>query len=378
VIDIVNLKPSKYFFIAAFVLMLFLSFLLFRPFAHVIAASVIISYLFYGIYERIDSKIGNKNISALIVTLLVIIAITIPLAFVIHEIMGEASLIYTSSKQMVESGRLFDIKCNPTENSICAFVLRINEIANQPNTKYYIQQSINKLTQSMNNYFTDVVFKLPRKILDLFIMFFLVFYLLKDGEKFVQKIGQWLPIKKRYQKHILLQFKEVMWAVVYGIILVAILQGFLGGIGFFVSGVVLYKTTGIYSSMLLGSPVMWGIFMALGAMIPFLGTPVVWLPVTFSLLITGILENNANMIGVGIGLLIYCVIIVSSIDNLIKPHIIGSRAKLHPALVVIGIFGGIFVFGIMGIFIGPLVLGILATFIKIYEKERNELLSVFQ
>lgn len=310
--------------------------------------------------------------------MLVIVIITIPLAFVLNKLVREASVIYVSARQMIAQGDFFDVNCNPTNNKACSFLLKINEIINRPQVKFYIEQSINKLTLSLNNYFSSFVFTLPRRILDLFIMFFIVFYLFKDGKKLVEKICLWLPIKRRYQNHILQQFKDVIWAVVYGIILVAFIQGILGGIGFFVSGLILYKTAGIYSPILLGSPIVWGLMMALFAMIPLLGTPIIWLPVSLAMLARGVSENNTALIGISLGLLMYCTLIVSTIDNILKPHIIGNKAKLSPALIILGIFGGIFVFGTIGIFIGPLVLGILATFIKIYEKERNELLSILQ
>jgi predicted PurR-regulated permease PerM len=288
----------------------------------------------------------------------------------------EVSVIYISAKQMIANGDIFGVRCDSAQNQMCSVLVKVNEFINTPNIKYAIEQGITRFNRLTDTYISSFVMQLPRRLLELFIMFFIVFYLFKDGKLLVDKLGEWLPIKKKYQEHIIQQFKDVMWAVVYGILVVAVSQGVLGGIGFFISGVILYKTTGIYSSILLGSPIFWGIMMALFAMIPVVGTWVVWLPVGFGLLATGISTNNPNMVGVSIGLLLYCLVIVSTIDNFLKPHIIGSRAKIHPAVVMLGIFGGLLTFGITGIFIGPIVLGILATFIKIYEKERNELVRI--
>jgi len=132
-------------------------------------------------------------------------------------------------------------------------------------------------------------------------------------------------------------------------------QGVIGAIGFIIFGV--------------GSPIFWGMMMAIFALIPFLGTAIIWVPASLILLIKGFLSNNGWMIGKGIGLFLYGLLIVSTLDNIIKPKLIGHKGKIHPAVVLLGILGGLNLFGFIGIFIGPIILAVFIALSKVYSDE---------
>jgi len=151
----------------------------------------------------------------------------------------------------------------------------------------------------------------------------------------------------------------VTFAVFYGNIFVAIIQGILGGVGFFVLGV--------------ESPVLWGFVMILFALIPYFGTAIIWLPAALNLLFKGYLENDASYTARGIILIVYGILVISSIDNILKPRLIGSKAQVHPVLVLLGVLGGLSLFGFIGLILGPVMLALLMTFVDIYEEEKAEL-----
>ena len=155
--------------------------------------------------------------------------------------------------------------------------------------------------------------------------------------------------------------QEVIFATVYGVIIVAIIQGIVGTIGFIIFDV--------------PSPILLGLLLTFAALIPFVGTALVWLPASALVFLNGYLNADTTMIGKGIGLFLYGALVISLIDNLIRPKIISKEAKLHPVLILLGLFGGIRVLGPIGMVVGPLVLALLVSFVDIYQRDKHEISS---
>jgi predicted PurR-regulated permease PerM len=171
-----------------------------------------------------------------------------------------------------------------------------------------------------------------------------------DHEIAIAKIKDWIPLKKTHKDNIFKQFAEFTHATVYGQFIVALAQGAVATIAYFAFGI--------------SSPLVWGLLTAFFALIPFIGTGIIWIPMGITLLI------NAE-IARGIGLLLVGVLIISSIDNFMKPRIIGKRTRLHPVLVLVGVVGGLLAMGLIGIVVGPLIISLLISFIEVYHKERK-------
>jgi len=186
-------------------------------------------------------------------------------------------------------------------------------------------------------------------------MIFLIFFMLRDGEPIIKKIKGIIPLKNHHQNKIIKRFGSVTRAVVYGHFITALIQGMVGVLGLYIFGV--------------KSPLVWGIIMLIACMIPFIGAPVVWFPLGVLKLIEGLTTNTTSTTIRGIGLLVYGFFIVASIDNLIKPKIIGDKAKIHPAIILLGVLGGLATFGVIGIVVGPLILSLFLTFAEIYKTE---------
>ncbi|MDP3765715.1 MAG: AI-2E family transporter, partial [Nanoarchaeota archaeon] len=159
------------------------------------------------------------------------------------------------------------------------------------------------------------------------------------------------------------KFHHVTYGVFYGNITIAIVQGILGIIGFALLGV--------------PSPILWGFVMMLFALVPYFGSAIIWLPAALNLIFIGYLQNDSSLIIRGTILIAYGVLVISTIDNILKPKLIGSKAKIHPILVLIGVLGGLSLFGFIGFILGPLMLALLVTFIDVYEKEKTELEKYF-
>jgi predicted PurR-regulated permease PerM len=197
----------------------------------------------------------------------------------------------------------------------------------------------------------DILSSLADVLLGLFIMFFLMYYAFIDGEKWVYLLKSGLPLEKEHKERLFEKLGSITSAVMHGQFLSAFIQGSLGGLMFFVFGV--------------PNPIFWGAIMIILSFIPLMGTPIVWVPAAIIMLMQGYIWQ-------GIGILIIGSTIVMNIDNIIKPYLIGSRAKISALIVVIGVFGGLKLFGFIGILIGPLLLALLQTVIDLFRERPKE------
>ena len=334
-------KHSKYFFIASFIAIIIISIILAWPFITAIFGAIVLAYLFHPVYGFIVKLIKNETLSAFITAILVISILVIPIVFIGNAIFKEASQLFIQTKS-INFEQL-------QEKYVQSFLGQ--KFGESAVIIDYLRDGLDKLITAVVQKTGQFIFTLHEKILQLFVTFFLMFYLLKDGKRLLFSIKEALPLKRKYKNEIGDKFNDTIYATMYGIVLTAIIQGTIGGIGLW-----LFKVP---------SPFLWGIVMIILSLFPFVGAAFVWLPAGIIKLAIG---DSVN----GVGLLLYGIFIVSTIDNIVRPKIIGSRSKVHPALVLLGVLGGIKFFGIMGIIIGPLILSILTVFFEIYTSEEFE------
>jgi predicted PurR-regulated permease PerM len=312
------------------------------PYIMPVITACILAYIVYPVYESISKFLRNrKRLASILTVILVLIVIIIPLAVAI------ATAAQTLSKDIKIIANSF------TENEK---ISAVTDFIYQK-TGYNIQsrEFINTVSQNLFNFGREFVLILPDKFISIFVILFLLYYLFMEGPELVKKTYEIMPFKPQIKDRILKDFKDVTFAVVYGNLISAIAQAAVGFIGYLIFGV----SGAFFFTILTG----------LFSFIPFLGAGSVWITAAVILFLKGQVIQ-------AIGLSIYGTFVISLIDNIIKPKIIGDRTSLHPALVLIGVLGGIKAFGIVGIFVGPLFIAIFITVIKTMKifiiKEENE------
>ena len=361
---------QKYVLPILFVGIIILSYFVVKPFLMVIIAAAILAYMFFPIYEWIRKKIKIKWVASLLVIALLIFLISVPIFMVLTALVDQAGDAYGRSKEYLTSMQDMDFLDCPDEviTETITLPCRLKSKYLEIFGTSYLKEAVSKITSALSYKVYGILSSLPGQIFNLIIMLFLMFFFLIDGKKVVKTVKGLLPMHIKHERYIMNRLKATTHAVVFGQIIVAAIQGFLGGIGFLIVG--------------LPNPILWGTLMGFMALIPMIGTAVIWVPAGIYMVLQGL--NSGEFIGwigpehsvlAGIILLVYGVLIVSSIDNVLRPMIIGERAKLHPALVFLGVLGGLQIFGILGIVLGPIVLGVLATFIDIYELEKANSLN---
>ncbi|MDP3765285.1 MAG: AI-2E family transporter [Nanoarchaeota archaeon] len=346
-----------------FLVILLLGFYITRPFLPALFTGAIIAYLSHPLYKKILGYIKNRNFASLIVAVFIVLLFTAPIVVTLGLISKEAYATYTTLNQHNLGTNFLKIACKDESYFSCKAIRSFVEFLPENDLDYYLQVTIKKITEFILENVSKFLASIPSFLLNFFVMVFVIYYLLKDGEAVGKRIKNILPLKESHKQNVLDRFHDITYAVFYGNISIAILQGIFGGIGFLILGI--------------PSPILWGFVMMLFALIPYFGTAIVWLPAALNLIFIGYLQNDSPATIKGVILIIYGIFVISSIDNFLKPKLIGLKAKVHPILVLLGVLGGLSLFGFIGLILGPVMLALLMTFVDIYEEEKAELEKYF-
>lgn len=336
------MKKGNYFTIALVLIIVYFAVMMLKPYITVAMTAALLAFIFYPLYRLVKKLFRNEGFSAFVTSLLVVILVTIPLVLLLVSMQKEAVSTYEWARQNIETGQ--------------GTAKHFSELINKYDLQKYVNlgEVISKASNAIIGWVTGFLLGIPKRLLEAFILIFLMYYFFKDGIKFMDEIEKATGVSKGSREELANRLHSVARGVVFGSVVVALIQGALGAIGFWLLG--------------LSAPLLWGMVMALLALIPYTGTGLVWGPASIYLFVEGFPAGTWYK---GIILLVYGIVIVSFSDNFIRAKIIGSTAKVHPAVVLLGVIGGLPVFGFVGIFLGPIVLALLITVVSIYTKEQK-------
>ncbi len=328
---------KKIITIIVLAILIVLSFLLVRPILLSITIGFILAFIFTPIYNRLHKIIKIKNVSSFLICFLLIVLIVLPLWFLTPVFIDQSIKLYLAAQQMDFVTPLRNIF--PSLFTSEAFSAEIGSITHS---------FITNMTNSLMNSFSQLVLNFPTLLLQLFVVLFTFFFALRDKEKIVSYIKSLLPFSENIEKKLFKSTKEITSSVIYGQVIVGIIQGLIAGVGFFIFGVP--------NALLLT------LFASLAGIFPIIGPFVVWIPVAIYLVIAG---NTFSALGV-----ILFGLIASTIDNFLRPLFVSKMTKIHPALILIGMIGGFLLFGVLGFILGPLILAYLIIVLEIYRNKK--------
>jgi len=209
----------------------------------------------------------------------------------------------------------------------------------------FLVEQLKRSSEFLLGFSWNLVGNILGGIVKAFFVVFTMYYLFRDGEQIVKKLPSALPVSAKQGEAIIILTQQVVSASVYGVLTIAVLQGLLGGFAFWLLGV--------------PSPLLWAVLMTFICMIPIAGSFLVWLPLSIYLMATGHWIKALLLI-------VWGALVVSTIDNFLRPKLIKNQTKLHELFVFFSVLGGISVFGLLGLVLGPVVLaitlGLLQTF----------------
>ncbi len=326
-----------YVLIGLLLALLYVAFLVVQPFLTYLILGFILTYLLHPVYRRLARKLGSDWWASLLMVLLILVVVILPSAWIVSKLV-------TQSVNAYNTFRALELDLPPTVESLLQPVLADPDLVLDrlaKNTKDFIVNQAPNILGSI----ADV-------ILGLFIMFFFIFYAFLNGERWLHDLRRNLPMEKAHRERLFDRMGSITSAVVYGQFLTAVIQGSLGGLMFIIFGI--------------PNPVFWGVIMIILSFLPLVGTPIIWVPVA-------LLELLQGRVLAGVGILIVGSVVVMNVDNLVRPYLISSRDNLNPVLILIGVLGGLKLFGFIGILIGPLLLALLQTVIELFrEKPRKK------
>ncbi|MDD5593640.1 MAG: AI-2E family transporter [Candidatus Margulisbacteria bacterium] len=322
------------------VILLILSFLIIRPFLVAILSAAALSYIFYPVYKRVQNSLPDnwpkEVVASGLTCLLIMVIVMIPVIIIALTLASEVRSGYFFLQQLLASPNFtFDLPPQFTQN--------LGDLSQ-------FKGPIADISGSVIDWLEGILRAIPNLVLNIFITIFSTYYFLKHAGEIYKYLQEMLPLPAGKYKQIVARFDDLSRGVIMGQVVVGTLQGALAGIGFIVIG--------------LPNPVLWGFLTAIISIIPLLGAALVWFPIFIYLLIKGLYLGG---LWKAIFLLIYGTFVVSLIDNILKPKIVGEHANIHPLIVLFGILGGIQLFGLPGILIGPLILTIFDLIIEIYR-----------
>ncbi len=337
------------FFVALLVFVVFQVFLILSPFLKAFLGSVILAYGFYPVYSRFRKLLKNDTLASLAVTLLIFLVVLPPLIFLLLNLSGQAIELYQTSSDYVRGGGIERLveqlqSFGPVKN--LQEQMTVWEPLKQSVTDWLLGTA-----KSLGNYAAGQAGHITKNILviglNVFLMAVLIFILLKDGLKIYHYIYQIAPLEEKNKKPIADQINETLSAVLRGQLVTAFVQSVLAGLIFWMLDVPL--------------PVLFAVLTFMMSMVPILGAASVWGPWVFYFLAIG--QKGKAAI-----LFVFGVLIISLVDNILKPALIGEKTKLPYFLLFFGILGGIKLYGVLGIFLAPVVLSMCFALIKIYQE----------
>jgi predicted PurR-regulated permease PerM len=325
------------FFISA----LFLSMI--RQFLMAIFLAGIFSALSSPLYLRLAKWFqGRKNLASIATIILIIFIILIPLAGLLGIITAQAIKVGEAVKPWVEQ-QLSQPDAISSALKSLPFFDQIEPYRNTILKK--AGQMIGSISGFLINRLSSVTLGTVNFLFMLFVMLYTMFFFLIDGDKLIEKILYYLPLEDHDERRMLDRFTSVTRATLKGTAMIGILQGAIGGLAFAVVGI--------------PSAVFWGAIMTVLSIIPGIGSALVWGPAAIILAATGQLTK-------AIGLALFCALFIGSLDNLLRPILVGKDTQMHELMIFFGTLGGIIMFGVVGIIIGPIIAALFVTVWDIY------------
>lgn len=330
---------EKWFFLLVTVVIAYLFWRVIQPFALVMLSAAVFAIIFSPLDQRLAKLLKHPKLSAAIISLGVLVVVFVPLLLISVIMVRQASDLVHQSFQ--DTGWIEGIK---------QFFLPLISILPTNIQQSILSYDLTELGVSIGGWAFDNLGSLfssaTTLMINTFLFFIALYYLIVDRQKIYQELLTLSPLKDTIDAKILRRVIDTVRSVVFGVLILAIVQGIFAGIGMTIFGV--------------PGSLVWGAVTMLAALIPLVGTALVLIPAVLYLFFTG-------ATGAAVGLLIWAVIVVGLADNLLGPYLIKGTTHMHAFLVLISVLGGIQAFGSIGIIVGPTILAALFALIELYQ-----------
>lgn len=341
---------SRLFLLALMAVLAWGVYLVMRPFLDALITAVILTISFQPVYSLIHRRITNSSLAALVCIVLLLVVILLPMTFLITTVVGEMRDLYgVMAEQSRNEGGWGEYFNHLVERPVAWVAQRTGSQA--PEIKAALLQKAEQWSAGALKWLTSIFGNLATTFGNLIFTLFVMFFLFQSGDVFERRLLMYLPMEERRLRHLLDILKNAIVTNLYGMVIVALLQGSLVGISFAFVG--------------LRSPVFWGLVAAFTSLIPLVGTALVWVPGVIVLLVGG-------SYGKAIFLALWGALVVGFSDNIARPLILQRGIEMSTLALFLALMGGVQVFGLIGLFAGPVIFTAAYVVLKILHEERME------
>ncbi|HZI19230.1 MAG TPA: AI-2E family transporter [Pyrinomonadaceae bacterium] len=331
--------------LAVTVLALYLCWLMLVPFIQVLLWAVVLVIVFYPVHKRIERRLGSPSWAAVLSTLLVIVTILVPMTLitlaVVRELSGFAQTLQGSVQSLLDPN-------SPTTGRFFQWLGQYVDVEQlRAQNHDFVAERLRAVGQSVASRTLGFVGGAVGLVVEVFFVIFTMYYLFRDGARLRSAFRGAMPLNRARSHEIFGRTKEVISASVYGVLVIAAIQGVLGGFAFWALG--------------LPSPLLWGVVMVFLSMIPMAGAFVVWVPAALYL-------GLAGAVGKAIMLSVWGALVIGSVDNFLRPKLVGEKTRLHELLIFFSVLGGLQVFGVIGLVLGPVIVAVAIALLEILRQ----------
>jgi len=328
----------------ALLLLIYLVFRIVEPFLEPLAWSAVLAILFYPVHERIMRRL-RPNSAALVSTLGVTLLLIGPALVV---------LVYTAREALDATAQLQATLMDP-EKALPTHVLawirhQLPQAWQGADFSEPLRQGAERIATFMASRLAALVRNLFNFVVDLFIVIFALFFMFRDGDEIVRGAGHLLPFDEGIQEEMLRESRDLIFASVAVALVIAVLQGVLGGLAFTVGRI--------------SSPIFWAVLIAFFSLVPVVGSALIWVPGALFLAFSG-------HWGKAIVVLVICGGVAGVADNIVRPLLLRNRTHLNELLLFLGVLGGLQVFGLLGLVIGPTIVAAAMGVFRVYAEHRD-------
>ncbi len=359
-----SVAHGHYFLFFLMFVGLFACYLLIQPYIHPILLAIILSLIVYPFYRQILSVCGNRrSLAAFLTSALLTLVVLIPLIFVTFSLFQQGVQVFNAIYDWIATGEYKTLLQHPWAVKVLALLNQYlpdiqkyfpNFNLEQLQLDKILLQASSAVGKNLLDQGKNLFGNLTTLIVQFVMMLFTFFFMVRDQDRMFSGILHLIPLSRSQEMQIIAKVREVAKSVFLGTIITALLQGLSGGIAFHICHL---------------PALFWGTMMAFCSLIPMIGTTLIWVPASLYLLLSG-------HWGYAIFMACWCILFVSSIDNIVRPMFMqGGNQSMSMMVIFFSLLGGINYFGLLGILYGPMIVGLTMVFLYIYSLEYRDFLT---
>ena len=334
-------KPFGFYFLLFIIILLFFKFYqIIYTFLPAIATGLVLAYLSQPIYWFFYMRTRKETLSAFAVLLINFALIGVPAFIIALAVQNQVQYILT-----------IDILAY-ARNAVATIDTFMTDQLNIPMIEQYVNELIFPLLtagqETLRRLIPSILLSMTQLIISAFIAFFIMYYSLTNSKQIIEMVRFYGPLNDENMTILLREMGNDTKTLILGQLLIAVLQGTLAGIGFFLFGV--------------PTAILWALVTVLASFMPVVGAGLVWVPATLYLFMSG--QQYPAL-----GLLLWGVLVVSTSDNLVRPKLVSILGSIHPVTVLLGVFIGIKEWGLIGLVLGPLLISVLIHLIRMFREQ---------